>query len=473
MFQVQVKMEHLVFQPKNHQILGEFSYITWFKYLRDQNQVRFKVFNLNSLKFDNINFQVRIMKRILIILTTIFLIGCEEEPTKYTLTVTTNPTEGGTINPTSGEYEEGTEVTIRVNTNTNYEFDKWSGSWSGLESPLTLTMDSDKNLVGNFKLIDTDGDGVTDSLDQCNDTPSGQTVDSNGCSDSQKDSDVDGVNDDVDTCPDTPSGETVDSNGCSDSQIDTDGDGVTDDIDTCPDTPSGRIVDENGCSNPIYLDSNGVTIKSYDWGEIGDTGVINGTTYLIVSEEEFRQKIYDGEDVSNVCTSKVSNMNNLFSNSQFNGDISTWDVSNVNSMEGMFFNSQFNGDISNWDVSNVTDMSTMFKSEKFNGDISNWDVSNVKDMSDMFSGYGDVFINHFNGDISNWDVSNVTDMKNMFSESEFNGDISNWNVSSVTSMSGMFGSSPFNGDISNWDVSSVTSMSGMFGNSQFNGDISN
>ena len=42
MFQVQVKMEHLVFQPKNHQNLVEFSYITWFKYLRDQNQVRFK-----------------------------------------------------------------------------------------------------------------------------------------------------------------------------------------------------------------------------------------------------------------------------------------------------------------------------------------------------------------------------------------------------------------------------------------------
>ena len=39
MFQVQVKMEHLVFQPKNHQNLVEFSYITWFKYLRDQNQV--------------------------------------------------------------------------------------------------------------------------------------------------------------------------------------------------------------------------------------------------------------------------------------------------------------------------------------------------------------------------------------------------------------------------------------------------
>ena len=138
------------------------------------------------------------MKRILIILTTIFLIGCEEDPTMYTLTVSSNPTEGGTINPSSGEYQEGTEVTLRVNTNTNYEFDKWSGSWSGSESPLTITMDSDKNIVGNFKLMDSDGDGVTDDIDQCNTTPSGQSVDDNGCSDSEKDTDGDGVNDDLD-----------------------------------------------------------------------------------------------------------------------------------------------------------------------------------------------------------------------------------------------------------------------------------
>ena len=43
------------------------------------------------------------------------------------------------------------------------------------------------------------------------------------------DDDGDGVNNDDDLCPNTPDGETVDANGCSDSQQDTDGDGVTDD----------------------------------------------------------------------------------------------------------------------------------------------------------------------------------------------------------------------------------------------------
>ena len=122
--------------------------------------------------------------------------------------------------------------------------------------PIKVTfMDSDKNLVGNFTLMDSDGDGVTDDIDQCNSTPSGQTVNSNGCSDSQKDTDGDGVTDDVDTCPDTPSGETVDSNGCSDSQKDTDGDGVSDDVDTCSETPEGEDVDENGCSEILISDS--------------------------------------------------------------------------------------------------------------------------------------------------------------------------------------------------------------------------
>ena len=67
---------------------------------------------------------------------------------------------------------------------------------------------------------DTDGDGVADGADLCPNTPSGESVDSEGCSSSQKDSDGDGVTNDADLCPDTPSGETVDSDGCSASQRD-------------------------------------------------------------------------------------------------------------------------------------------------------------------------------------------------------------------------------------------------------------
>lgn len=81
--------------------------------------------------------------------------------------------------------------------------------------------------------VDTDNDGVTDSMDECPGTPAGEPVDLNGCSDTQKDADRDGVTDAIDQCPNTPTGETVDANGCSDSQKDTDGDGISDAMDNC------------------------------------------------------------------------------------------------------------------------------------------------------------------------------------------------------------------------------------------------
>lgn len=65
---------------------------------------------------------------------------------------------------------------------------------------------------------DADGDGVEDGSDLCASTPSGATVDANGCAASQRDTDNDGVTDDKDLCANTPGNETADSSGCSDSQ---------------------------------------------------------------------------------------------------------------------------------------------------------------------------------------------------------------------------------------------------------------
>ena len=81
---------------------------------------------------------------------------------------------------------------------------------------------------------DSDGDGVTDDIDQCPDTPMGAhgMVDEQGC---PLDSDGDGVPDYLDRCPDTPEGVKVDESGC---PVDSDGDGFTDDVDLCPDEPA-------------------------------------------------------------------------------------------------------------------------------------------------------------------------------------------------------------------------------------------
>ena len=62
---------------------------------------------------------------------------------------------------------------------------------------------------------------------------------------SQQDDDGDGVANEVDQCPNTPAGESVDAQGCAESERDNDGDGVANDVDQCPNTPAGESV---GCS---------------------------------------------------------------------------------------------------------------------------------------------------------------------------------------------------------------------------------
>lgn len=101
-----------------------------------------------------------------------------------------------------------------------------------------------------FTRIDSDGDGVEDSKDQCPNTPPGVKVDAFGC---PLDSDNDGIPDYLDKCPDTPRGVRVDKDGC---PLDSDGDGVPDYIDKCPNTPGNVQVDSNGC--PLDSDGDGV-----------------------------------------------------------------------------------------------------------------------------------------------------------------------------------------------------------------------
>ena len=169
----------------------------------------------------------------------------------------------------------------------------------------------------------------------------------------------------------------------------------------------------------------------------------------------------------------VSNVERLvFQNSPFTGDISNWDVSNVNTMHGMFYQDGgsevgFDGDLSSWNVSNVTDMAGMFTNTPFSGDLSNWDVSNVTQMGGMFNG-----ATNFSADISGWDVSNVTNLHCFLGSNPNTFDLSQWDVSNVTQMQYMFWNSAFAGDVSSWDVSSVTNMQSLFMHTPFNGDLS-
>ncbi|MDC1416666.1 BspA family leucine-rich repeat surface protein, partial [Flavobacteriaceae bacterium] len=191
------------------------------------------------------------------------------------------------------------------------------------------------------------------------------------------------------------------------------------------------FVDGNETSNNVYLASNGVTIKASSGADIGDTGIIDGVVYTIVSSGELQSLISEGDDVTKAVTTLVTNMSLILSSENeainFNQDISSWDVSSVTTMESMFQgNTAFNQDISSWDVSSVTTMERMFTdSTAFNQDISSWDVSSVTNMNLMFHD-----ANAFSQPISPWDVSSVTNMNALFSSNTaFNQDISSWDVS--------------------------------------------
>ena len=98
---------------------------------------------------------------------------------------------------------------------------------------------------------DRDSDGYGDNPqgtnpDLCPDTPQGETVDSTGCSATERDSDGDGVMDAVDDCLfENATGWDNDGDGCID---DTDGDGYDDPNDNCINEDStGWDANQDGC----------------------------------------------------------------------------------------------------------------------------------------------------------------------------------------------------------------------------------
>ena len=72
---------------------------------------------------------------------------------RYTLSVSINPPEAGSVSPQGGEYESYQRVTLIANPASGYAFDHWSGNASGATSGIAITMDSDKSVTANFKTI--------------------------------------------------------------------------------------------------------------------------------------------------------------------------------------------------------------------------------------------------------------------------------------------------------------------------------
>ena len=171
--------------------------------------------------------------------------------------------------------------------------------------------------------------------------------------------------------------------------------------------------------------------------------------------------------LNHIDISHIRNMDGLFEDLPFDGDISLWDVSKVRNMARMFKGSAFNGDISKWDTGSVVTMDTMFSRAQFNGDISKWNISKVVDTTSMF------YYAQFNGDISDWDLSGVIRMSSMFMGAEFTGDLSKWQMFGVGNLSYMFKDSKYNRDLSAWTINPIASTEEMFCRSTFQGAFPN
>ena len=117
------------------------------------------------------------MKKLLFLFISLFLFtSCEEEPPEaietYSLQVTVNPEEGGTVTPSSGTFNENEEVSIIASPSPEYVFSDWTGSISSQSNPLTVIMNSDKSLVANFNkrtyplTINIEGEGTVSETSQ-------------------------------------------------------------------------------------------------------------------------------------------------------------------------------------------------------------------------------------------------------------------------------------------------------------------
>ena len=151
--------------------------------------------------------------------------------------------------------------------------DKYGESWGDRYGCADLDGDGWSNLndfspLDESQWVDEDEDGFGDNSsgflgDQCPGVAGVENGEGgDGCPPPFVDTDGDGVQNSDDDCSETPQGASVDENGC---ELDTDGDGIADSLDSCPETVANSTVDDAGCEVVDTGDSTGDT-------DTGDSG---------------------------------------------------------------------------------------------------------------------------------------------------------------------------------------------------------
>ncbi|MFC1926889.1 hypothetical protein ACFLWV_03980, partial [Chloroflexota bacterium] len=179
-------------------------------------------------------------------------------PTSYTLITRVSPVSSGSVGgPSSGAYEDGTQVTLSAIPALGWEFDYWTGTDNDSINPTTVTITSDKSVIAYFIATDADGDG--DGLSDIEEQKYGTNP-------YLADTDQDGLSD----------YEEVNTSETDPLNADTDGDGVEDGDDLVP------LYD-------AYLE---VAITYFEsTGDLGDEWEYQEAYFIItVNEEEDRSE---------------------------------------------------------------------------------------------------------------------------------------------------------------------------------------
>ena len=459
------------------------------------------------------------MKKIFLLLSFIFIISCEKDPIIYTLTIQSNPVEGGTFSPTSPQdYEPGSAAIISATPSAEYVFDGWTGSVTTSDQSFSMTMDADKSLTANFikkqypLTITIQGEGtVSENVIKAGvatDYNSGSIIEltanpSYGWEFSEWKGDLTGTENPKQITIDKPKTVTavfvraqfkltIEIAGTG--TVKYNGNPTTTDLEIFYDSETIVELSAFGLDGKFCSDNYSSSFEKWS----GDLNGGSSTGQIKMDKDKKVKAIFDVQPLEPIClddngiTIKAREWAEVGETGSVNGeeytvvdratlltmiangdDVTKAVTTLITNMEEIFKHKRnFNQPIGNWDVSNVISMRMMFRSAyDFNQPIGNWDVSAVEDMNYMF-----YYAVSFNQPIGNWNVSNVRSMISMFeSASSFNQPIGNWNVSNVSDMDKMFRyASFFNQPIGDWNVSNVSSMNYMFHEaSNFNKSIGN
>ncbi|MGK7369309.1 MAG: InlB B-repeat-containing protein, partial [Candidatus Halalkalibacterium sp. M3_1C_030] len=105
------------------------------------------------------------------ILSLIF-VNCKststDSNTRYRVSLTAVPSEGGSVSPTNGQHDEGTSLDISATPNQEWVFVRWEGDHSGTNRTATITVSGDKNIEAIFEkktyalTVNITGEGAVD-----------------------------------------------------------------------------------------------------------------------------------------------------------------------------------------------------------------------------------------------------------------------------------------------------------------------